>query len=905
MPKYEELTLAAFRLRTDAPWNRRLHLLRFPEAWKKPLLTLAKGRCNDDEMRSIPVKLLNSVIAAVVPDVITVAKSATIGENAPWLYSDTEIDTESLFAIIAAWVRSTSNDVAKAETILSRLHHSDLGWTPMDVDFTDLASTEKDAVRNAQLFRLLPHVIAADLSAPGLHHAHLLPANPQEGISEPSKAEQVISLFHRAPTTDHGASVMNWPPHRMPGRPFSYKIHITAQSRAFDDQPLVHLSVGVRRWAHANNAKLSFNQGHSVYMLPSLPWLPGLHQSRSFLAASIESYKREAPGTEKGFEYSARWAGGTLGRILRELGLADKLPDPDDIKNTPVTRLTAPNPAALVFRNGMYTFDHPVAPGTSLADKVPIFEWAASTLSDRLIPVDPVRKGAKVLLNSKKLTATKYSESEPSALRKAIASAVGDTLGIDIFYDTTHTKDYARKTLAELLGVEIPTDTDQSPGRPTTVVTDELTLLVTVRPVGVWGSGLAGSETTIANRERFQAAVISRIDKISEELGTTAIPTISIVEIKGKKSYAGKQRPSDPKFAIKAGLSRTGRLSQCVTEAPVPAPSEGEDKAPSDSSLEKMRWSWYDLLRQLGARAGDLPFAAGETSIREAPAYLAFWLIHQKRRNRWEGIARQVPVAVLIDPTGRTVKACAPDVPWTSLHQAQHEISRRHMLTDQKRSTDEITRFYDQVLRGVARQYPSLLLLTSAQNLRWGWPHLNNADLGIDTIKFGQQPRDITQYPGLRHVRVRTTDRDEVPDSWAANSMEEGHAAGYWTADDRIYFSTGAKPPTAGTATRSASKVVPRWRKGELVNPSTKSRVWNARALEYTVAAIQPGDDPEDWAALTHDLRLATPHYNYAISLPWPLAVANKLGEYIMPFDLMDDVDEIEVEAAAPTGKPA
>jgi hypothetical protein len=896
-PKYQQLQLAAFRLRTDMPWERRLYLLRFPEHWKKPLTTLSRVRRDGSEIRSIPIALLNDVVRALVPDVITVATRATIGEQAPWIYSDIEVDTESLFAIIATWVRAVSRDAAKAETILGRLHHSHLAWEPLDVDFTRLTTDPgNDEIRSDELYRLLPHVIAAELSTPGLHHEHLQPKNPdlepgrQKG--EDPVVVQAVSEFRRCPSPQ-GASVMNWPPHQMPSRPLSYLINITTQGRAFGTEPLVHLSIGTRRWAH-KDSKLSFNRDHSVYMLPSLPWLPGLVHSRSFLVAAIESWKKSAPDTDAGFEHSARWAGGKIGRILRELGLDDRLPDPARLKKTPAARLDTADAAALVFRNGMYSFDHPVAPGTSLADKVPLVEWVTETLAERLTLVDPMPKGTTIILDSGKLKKAKFGASDAAQLRAAIADTVSGTVGIDIFYDTRHTKNYARATLARLLGIEVPDDTDHITGKPDIIVTDELTILATVRPVGEWGGGLAGDESITNNKDRLQAAVTSRMDKIGEALGEAEAPTISLVEIKGKKSYAGKQRAADPKFAIKVGLSRTGRLAQCVTEAPEPKPAEdGQDGSGSDSSLEKMVNSWYDLLRQLGVRTAGLPVTHEETNLTEAPAYLAFWLIRQNQRG-WEGITRQVPVAVLIDPTGRTIQACAPNVAWMPLHRAQHEISRHHMLTDQKRTPEEITRFFERVLRSVARQYPSLLLLTYAQNLRWGWPHLNNPDLGMDTIKFGQQPQDITRYPGLRHVRIRTTDRDEVPDSYAVNSKEEGHAPAYWIADDRIFFSTGEKPVSASRAVKSASKVVSRWKKGELINASTKAMVWNARALELTVAAIQPGDHAEDWAALTHDLRWATPHYEYAVSQPWPLMVAKQLAQYVMPVEMLQEIEDEE-----------
>lgn len=889
---YNHLKLAAFRLRTDVPWQRRLYLLRFPEHWKKPLTTLSRPRRDGSEIQSVPIRLLNQVIGALVPDVITVATSATVGRNAPWIYSDIEVDTESLFAIIATWIRVQSTDTAKTETILRTLSHSDLTWEPLDIDFAALTSdTGEDELLTDELYRLLPHVLAAKLSAPGLRHEHLKPQNPNPDAEEQPEVVQAVSEFRRCPSSK-GATLMNWPPHNRPNRPLSFLLRLATQTRAFSTKPLIHLSVGTRRWAH-KDAKLSFNNAHSVYLLPKLPWLPGLVHSRSFLIAAIESWKKPAPDTDEGFEYSARWDGGKIGRILRELGLDERLPDPERLKTNPTAFFDSTDAAALVFRNGMYSFEHPVAPGTSLADKVPLVDWVTENLADHLIPVEPLPKGRTIILDPKMLKAAKYGAiTDPAALRAAIAETVGKTIGIDIFYDTTHTKNYARATLSKLLGIEVPEATDDVTGKVDTISTEELTILATVRPVGEWGGGLAGDENSSNNTERLQAAVNSRVDKISEAVGNTQVPTIALVEIKGKKSYTGKQRATDPKFAIKAGLSRTGRLAQCVTEAPEPKPvEEGADEPRSNSSLEKITNSWYDLLRQLGVRTTDLPLEREGTSITQAPAYLAFWLIRQNQRG-WEGITRQVPVAVLIDPTGREIQACAPNVGWMPLHRAQHEISQHHMLANEKRTPEEITRFFERVLRSVARQHPSLLLLTCAQNLRWGWPHLNNPDMGVDTIKFGQQPQDISRYPCLRHVRVRTTERDEVPDTYAVSSNEEGHAPAYWIANDRIYFSTGEKPVSASKAIKSASKVISRWKTGDLINARTKSPVWNARALELTVAAIQPGDHAEDWAALTHNLRWATPHYGYAISLPWPLMVAKQLTQYVMPIELLDENED-------------
>jgi hypothetical protein len=906
IPHYDYLQQAAYRIRTDIPWQRQLFLLRFPDKWKTPLTTLVPRRRDGKEIRSVPIGLLNQVITALVPDVITVARKAAIGESAPWIYSDVEVDAQSLFAIIATWVRATAKTPDLAAAVLKAMSPADLqapGWETLEVDFSRLTTdTGGDPVVNAELYRLLPHVLAADLAAPGAVHEHLLPENPDSAL-EPDVEEDAAQMVHarsefRRCPAGQGAEVVSWPPHYSTRKPMSFLLRLTAHSHAFSTDATVHLRAGVRRWAH-KDVKLSYDRAHTVYLLPSLPWLPGLRHSRSFLTAPLEPWRKESPGTEAGFEYSARWGGrGKIGRILRELGCTDRLPDPEDLKKTPAAWLNADDAVALVYREGMYpTFSHPVSAGTSLADKIPLIGWVTDTLSEHLELVEPLKKGRQVILASKAVNAGKYSNCDDAALlRAAVANAVGsDALGIDIFWDTTHTRDYARRTLSSVLGINVPEQTDV--GEPTIVATDELTARITVRPIGSWGGPLTVDDDIGDRLDRLQAAVTTRADHIITALGQAPVPTISIVEIRGKKSFTGRQRASDPKFAIKVGLSRTGRWSQCVTEAPPPAePEPGTEPPKSDGSLEKLTKSWYDLLRQLGVRPSPLTLRP-EAAITQAPAYLAFWLIRQNQ-GRYSGITRQIPVAVLIDPSGRDTRACSPGTGWLSLGEAQHAISAKHMLSDQKRSPEEIARFLSQTLTEVAGIHPALLLLTCAQNLRWGWPFLNNPELLPDTILFGDTAIPASSYPGLRHVRVRTSERDEAAECFAFNDDDqEGHSAAYWPSSGRIFLSTGDKPVSASKAVKTASKIVPRWKDGKLVNPSTKTMVWNHRPLEYTVAAIQEGDEPEYWAALAHQLRWAAPHYDNALALPWPLMVAKKLAEYVMPVQLLEEIAEEDTDA--------
>jgi hypothetical protein len=74
--------------------------------------------------------------------------------------------------------------------------------------------------------------------------------------------------------------------------------------------------------------------------------------------------------------------------------------------------------------------------------------------------------------------------------------------------------------------------------------------------------------------------------------------------------------------------------------------------------------------------------------------------------------------------------------------------------------------------------------------------------------------------------------------------------------------------------------------------------VWNHQLVELAVAGLQAADDPdgEAWAALAHDLRWAAPHHREPTVLPWPLHLAQLVGEYIVPVKLIEEIEATENE---------
>ncbi|HEY0699563.1 MAG TPA: RNaseH domain-containing protein, partial [Micromonospora sp.] len=514
-----------------------------------------------------------------------------------------------------------------------------------------------------------------------------------------------------------------------------------------------------------------------------------------------------------------------------------------------------------------------VSAGLSVADRQPLMGWVTSELSPHLRPA--------ASLPREKCTVYKrlggISDSQVSAAY--LGEIIGPRLDVELLTDTDRATQYALDRLATRLGVPMPR-ADQL---------DETEALIDLGAVTIGIRRLA-APTIRADLDRVgrrpQAAVEARIEHIAATLGQAVNPTVALVEIAHPDAYQGRRRGDDPKFAIRHGLLRTGRLSQFVT--PVAEPKRPPRKESSDPNRERFAAAVDDLFRQLGVRPEPLPEPARDTLLRQ-PALLAVWMIRQNKGRIW-GLPRQVPVAVLIDPTGQHVQVCAPEVPWQPLHTGLLEIGKRYVNVDLKCGRDDVIRFVKNVIDEATSAFPDTLLLTHAQNLRSVWNTLTNGRIQLDSLGFGAgEPQPISKLSGLRHVRVRTAEGGETPECYGVTDDETGQPKGLWHfLIPRVYGSTTGKPSTHSGALKGVSKLIPGEHNGKLTAPKPKAQVWNPQFIELLVAGIQDGDQPEHWAALAHELRDAAPYVRNTTVLPWPLHLAEQIEEYLLPTKIAD-----------------
>jgi hypothetical protein len=173
-----------------------------------------------------------------------------------------------------------------------------------------------------------------------------------------------------------------------------------------------------------------------------------------------------------------------------------------------------------------------------------------------------------------------------------------------------------------------------------------------------------------------------------------------------------------------------------------------------------------------------------------------------------------------------------------------------------------------------------LLLLAHAQNTREAWGWLSNSQIAIDKLSFGyaDQSKPISEWPGIRVVRVRDYKNSETPECFAQKdpgddcaSREEmmSFTQGLFRVSDRVFHSMTGKPKQRMKLSRKASKAL---------HPDLQA--WNARIVELTVSCIQEGDDPWHWAKLTDRLRLAAVHSDDPMTLPLPIRLLFLAKQY-------------------------
>lgn len=886
MPGYEELRTLAFRLEGTVktlPYS--FYLLHFPEEWKRILRELqAEVTGRDSNAVRLPLRTLNAALRALVPDLIYIAfdidkKEKNPGFSRPWLYSEIEVDPQALIIIIHSWIRVAFSkaSIEGRQAAITSIQAKDLVWKKEPTDLAQWITRDNGtaAPTRGDAFVLLPHLVAAKLSKPG--------------ISLEYGAEQL--RFRRAPLPSgkQGAELVSWPPIKYErGKKrwyYSIILTFTVQTVPFQSFPVIYCEIGIRRWAGPPIKNL--RRGNtSVYLLTGVPWIKGLHYSSSFSVAPLEAFFTVSYDTQQQKTYTRKlqW-GNSLTELIHDIQLQTNIPEPEALIDDPEAFLNLEEQhivtAAIVYRYGM-TPDHGAKPGLMPGDRRDLIEKIAHLVSPMLICMDPSKKVEYVFKKPRNPFFTKEAYAER---RRHIAQAVEGILTLEIWHQPDGIENMLVRTICDELGLgPVAADVDVH-----TWTTPELTVTVQKQSLGALGGPLALENTKGGRRDRLHAAISQRIRDIEKRLA--AAPSLganaAFIELGDAQSFLGD---TDPKYALRLGYASRGRVTQFIT----PPGDERDDVA------NRARQAFLDLLRQLGVclqLPQMLPFPkrtqqTGHQMKHIQPEaskpihYAAVWLIRQNAPSSHTLKQQRMPVLVHISPEGQ-IRAIAPGMPaWQSYTKALQAIAMQQTKGGYPCTQQQMIAFLKEKIEEDIAPLGETMLLCQSQNIRALWPWVNNNHITHKGIAFGGTSQSAITIPGLHVVRIRGGDA-ETPECYAQDGKKVGFARGLFRMGDQVFASTHTNPPQFKIR-RSLSKAPSASESAQA--PATAA--WNPGLYELTVITEEK-TEAWQWAALAHELRQAALHHAEATALPFPLHLAKGIEQYSAPLsELLDEEAE-------------
>lgn len=820
-------------------------ILGMPHQWQEMIWKLKDLAAKAGNIRQPSVPALNQLLTALFPQLISVEMPKP---DKVWLYSREAIDPLHIQMVFSTWLKEEYGrlKVQFRTEIEYEILAVKLDWEYKNKNLlTDTQNKWNTADTVPESFSLLPELLGECLSEPGF-----------------TIDFNTSSLsFRRAPnpTGRGGSELISWIPETFKNHAYSIYLRFTLQTIPYQAFPVIHLDMGIRRWVSLNDVKIP-GGNHSVYLLAEFPGLKSTTSSRRFQVASIKWKK-----TEEGFKLA--W-NNLLPELFERIYLNQTLPTPEELNHKPLNYLNNSGVNAVItFQNKMHVWEHKVLPGLTPLDRRKICEQIAPKLHEsfNLIHTEApervrglrFKNTGNVFFPPKPTDKIEEIESNTNR-RKAVAQTAGPNLRLEIWYLSETVRDALFKRLAQILGFEECRNPDFSGSHHFN--SEELSVQIKFYELGDLANKLDSLNGT---DKEIKRATQARADQVTRETDSSELTGIgkkylagAFIELPGADNF---ESHTDPKTALRAGFARTSRFTQFITPA-----EEGLD--------HRTKMSGLDLLRQFGVQSGTPGYDS--RLFPRTVDYAAFWLF----KPREDG---QYFVPMFLHMSGETGEVNA-----TAFGFGDFLSYPEFLLNLGTPNKMKILGFKDKwQIPGIVKDWlkkvctgPDLLMMVSAQNARNAWSWLTNPQMGVDQVSFEKnQELDISNFKGLRILRVREAMQSETPEIYAFKEKPDGElqnddvsfTQGLFQVSDRVYYSVGSKPKQRTNLRRLASKA-----------DDPDLQAWNPRIIELTAACLQQGDDPKFWTMLAHRLRDSAVQFDDALSLPLPLNLLKTASKY-------------------------
>ena len=934
---YHTIRLCAYKLKSNIP-AQEYYAMNFPEDAKQYIRGLAVKRDKTPiDKTNIPVRSLYKALR-LAPGLIHIGKVSP-EEGEFWLYSPYQLPERFLSAILDYWIETEFPDEPsnrkkigisydEKQSAMSYLSPENLIWEREPISYTNNFATYPNGTANlsGNDFILLPHILATELSKPGLKFD--------------LDGEQL--QFYRTIPSNGRAELISWQPlnYTENGQTYYYSIVITFNVVTVPSQPYpqIHITPSIRRWLSINNSQLSNNHASIAYIRAKLNWGKALNPgnlSECFVNCSMVSKNGNADWDEN------------LAELIEKLDIPSI--SPSEILANPSAALRGNPNIGITFKDGMEP-DHLVAKGLPTANTHQLLQQIDDELKEYLEPIYCLRQDYhkskhsqffdlkrpksfdKPLVKNKVETEKQFevrrkrleqtqatelrkclkkkreSESDyqirreelekkqeqelleckpkleeteeafqerlkqfsqelsrkQAELRQAIRSSIGEQLTIWIWY----IKDY---NLAERLKA-----IQYCLGLPNVVAgsysfAEGLTVNIRTEEAASLAERLKLPTNNKPNSEQRKKAVnkrISEIAKIVQSVKSELPGKVGVwFELYGKECY-NKYPWCDPKNAIRVGFADIKIGSQFIT----PERKSYHQKAIS---------SFIDLLRFLGVRLAPshitLPNVDKDTPINE----VALHLVNRTSKTSAHGKAQLIPVMVKMSSLTAEISAIYPGLDsWLPYDEAATSINNdgRSFQNDAQGKT-AIREWIEQTLAKKELRDKPTILYCDAVNIRQVWTWLQDTQISSQGLSFAERDNPIFKsMPGLRLIRIRTG--NETAEYYGINEERRSRfVTGIFKNldNERVFLSIGDKPATMnGLNTDSKIK-----------NPE---KDWKHPSIvEITIGYCQEGDDLLKLAAIAHESRHGVLQYERFLEKPRVLHYAEQIAEYVL---MLNDDDQ-------------
>jgi len=678
---YRDISRAAYVMAGDAPpLTGDYRVLAFPEQWHSGVLALCDlGRHPEAEpYRTVPTYRMDGVLQSLAPDLVVRGRPRG-DQREPcdfWLHfpvtAPDPLPGATFDRLVGAWLRDLRPEPEHHKAVLAtleELRRTPPKWEDTTLDLLSCPLTEGGtAAPLGYQYQLAPDAVARRILALGPYDSGAGTLN-----------------FRAAPRgpRQQGAELISQPlPYIVKGQTwwFSILMNISLHTVPFDPRPRLHLHTGVRRWATrvdpaTGQLRIPFTRETSVFLTPTVPWLPGAPASDRYAVARLT---RDWRTRSFGWKYSGP------AQILSNLALSQRFPTPDELLSAPGDWIgDGPGVRAAVVYS-THCGSHGIGAGLMSHQRSQITEWAEQALPPGMRRVSrlarattgpgtpgnvrsaPTGKAARQaestrLARARRVmlaTAARASAGEPPATVSASLKEAAPPTAVTarLLWQTPALREAAIEGLTEILGLDgdggasaiTPELHDSAqPGSPvilewaspeihvrlrcmraTSGIADTLGIDPKARP-----KGKALEDAVRARRARltgFLAADGADADR----------PELAMIEIDRRRDFAHPL--DDPKFAIRLGCADAGVLTQFVL---VPKKAKHHDSVKNLG--HRVRSGWLDGLRQLGARAW--PEHTATSGVPEGLRYVALWMV-KRRKDGPTRLPRHTPVAVMATP---------------------------------------------------------------------------------------------------------------------------------------------------------------------------------------------------------------------------------------------------------------